>query len=173
MLTTHTTLINYEKNDKKGEPMHTIKPTMAVVLLMLSASSMLSSLSHAAPPVTNLEYDANGNNTKIADPSLNRSTTQQYDAIDRLIQQNQPHATTPNTQQGSITTQYNAIDDVTGVTDPRALGTSYTKNAYGDVLSLVSPDTGTTTNTYDNAGNLKTRTDAVAKIATYTYDVTN
>ena len=131
------------------------------------------SLAHAAPPVTNLEYDANGNPTKITDPSLNRSTTQQYDAIDRLIQQNQPHAATPNTQQGSTINQYNAIDDVTGITDPRSLSTSYTKNAYGDVLSLVSPDTGTTTNTYDNAGNLKTRTDAAGKITTYTYDATN
>jgi len=154
--------------------MFTLLPNRLVgSALLISFSVLTSSLAHAAPPVTNLEYDANGNNTKIADPSLNRSTTQQYDAIDRLIQQNQPHATTPNTQQGSITTQYNAIDEVTGVTDPRSLSTSYTKNAYGDVLSLVSPDTGTTTNTYDNAGNLKTRTDAVGKIATYTYDATN
>lgn len=131
------------------------------------------SFAYAAPPVTNLEYDANGNPTKISDPSLNRSTTQQYDAINRLIQQNQPHTVTPNTQQGTTTTQYNAIDEVTSVIDPRTLNTTYTKNAYGEVLTLTSPDTGTTTNTYDNAGNLKTRTDATGKIATYTYDATN
>lgn len=150
-----------------------LQNTMTGTTLLLSMGVLGMSLVHAAPPVTNLEYDANGNNTQIADPSLNRSTTQQYDAIDRLIQQNQPHAATPNTQQGSTITQYNAIDEVMGVTDPRALSTSYTKNAYGDVLSLVSPDTGTTTNTFDNAGNLKTRTDAAGKIATYTYDATN
>lgn len=91
-----------------------VQNTMTGTALLLS---MGLSLVHAAPPVTNLEYDANGNNTQIADPSLNRSTTQQYDAIDRLIQQNQPHAATPNTQQGSTITQYNAIDEVMGVTD--------------------------------------------------------
>ena len=111
---------------------------LAGTVLLLSISLFSMSLAHAAPPVTNLEYDANGNPTKITDPSLNRSSTQQYDAIDRLIQQNQPHAATPNTQQGSTINQYNAIDDVTGITDPRSLSTSYTKNAYGDVLSLVA-----------------------------------
>jgi YD repeat-containing protein len=38
---------------------------------------------------------------------------------------------------------------------------------------VVSPDTGTTTNTYDAAGNLLTKTDARGAVATYTYDVLN
>jgi RHS repeat-associated protein len=134
--------------------------------------ALAPSFTFAAPPVTHLEYDANGNNTKVTN-GLGNSTTLQYDTIDRLIEQSQPHPTTTGAQLGTIGTQYNALDAVTGVTDPRSLSTSYTKNAFGDVLTLISPDTGSTTNTYDNAGNLKTRTDTVGRLATYTYDATN
>ena len=72
-----------------------------------------------------------GNLTKITD-GLTHATLQQYDAVDRLIQQSQPHPTSTG-QLGTIGTQYNAIDidNVTGVTDPRSLATTYTKNAYG------------------------------------------
>jgi RHS repeat-associated protein len=129
------------------------------------------SVAHAVSPVTNFEYDANGNLTKVTD-GLSNATTQQYDAVNRLIQQSQPNPTAAG-QLGTIKTLYNAIDEVTGVTDPRNLNTNYTKNAFGDVLTLTSPDTGSTTNTYDNAGNLLTRTDAIGKIATYTYDAVN
>ncbi|NOT15322.1 MAG: hypothetical protein HOP21_07025 [Methylotenera sp.] len=131
-----------------------------------------SSMAQAAAPVTQLEYDANGNPTKITN-SLGASTTQQYDTLDRRIKQNQPHATTAGTQNGTITTQYNAIDEITKITDPRALNTTYTKNAFGEVITLVSPDTGTTNHTYDNAGNLLTKTNAKGGITTYTYDALN
>jgi len=39
--------------------------------------------------------------------------------------------------------------------------------------SSVSPDTGTTTNTYDAAGNLLTQTDAKGQVTTYAYDALN
>src|SRR5690606_23092186 len=51
--------------------------------------------------------------------------------------------------------------------------TSYTYNALGDLMQQVSPDTGTTTNSYDSGGNLATSTDARSKTATYTYDALN
>lgn len=145
---------------------HAVRSATMIGLLLAGMTA------HAAPPVTNLEYDANGNLTKITD-GLNHSTTQNYDTLDRLTQRNQPHPTTAGAQLGTTTTQYNAVDAVTGVTDPRSLNTTYTKNAFGDVLTLVSPDTGTTNNTYDNAGNLLTRTDATGKVTTYTYDAAN
>ncbi len=142
-------------------------------LLGISLSVALTPLpAHAASPITGFEYDANGNLTKATD-GLSNATTQQYDAVDRLIEQSQPHPDTPNTQLGTTTTQYNASDEVTGVTDPRELSTTYTRNAYGDVLTQTSPDTGITLNTYDNAGNLITRTDARGTLVSYTYDNMN
>ena len=152
----------------------TLRKVVATTLLISLSNSLLLMpvMAQAAPPVTNLEYDANGNLTKATD-GLNHATTQQYDTLDRLIQQSQPHPTTAGAQLGNTNSQYNAVDAVTNVTDPRSLSTSYTKNAFGDVLTLASPDTGSTTNTYDSAGNLKTRTDAVGRIVTYTYDAAN
>ena len=97
---------------------------------------------------------------------------QQYDALNRLTVQNQANPTGSG-QLGTITTQYNAIDQVTGVTDPRSLTTSYNPNAFGETLTLTSPDTGVTTNTYDEVGNLKTKTDAKGQTTTYSYDALN
>lgn len=173
-MTTKTTTINSAVSNPKPSPAYAPwqRYTARVLIGTLIASGIMSTIpAYAAQPVTNLEYDANGNNTKITD-GLSHATTQQYDAVDRLIKQSQPHPTSTG-QLGQINQSYNALDAVTGVTDPRSLATNYTKNAYGEILSLVSPDTGTTTNTYDNAGNLLTRTDAVGRVATYTYDVAN
>lgn len=162
---------------------NTIKPSIAyrakrvnrAVLLgaSLALGLALTSVSaFAAPPVTNYEYDANGNLTKMTD-GLGHATVQQYDALNRLTQQSQPHPSTANAQLGTINTQYNAIDQVTTVTDPRSLATTYAPNAYGEVLTLSSPDTGATSNTYDDAGNLKTKTDAKGQLTTYNYDALN
>ena len=125
----------------------------------------------AASPVIQYEYDANGNLTKITD-GLSHATTHQYDALNRLIRQNQPHPSSTG-QLGQVNLQYNGLNQLTGVTDPRSLSTTYTKNAFGDTLTQVSPDTGTSTYTYDAAGNVMTKTDARGKTLTYTYDAAN
>ena len=62
---------------------------------------------------------------------------------------------------------------MTKITDPRSKGTIHTRNGFGDVVSLVSPDTGTTTFSYDSAGNVLTRKDAKGQIQTYHYDALN
>jgi RHS repeat-associated protein len=59
------------------------------------------------------------------------------------------------------------------VIDPRTLTTTYTHNGFGEVTQLVSPDTGTSSGSYDSGGNLKTATDARSATATYSYDVLN
>lgn len=147
----------------------TIKHRLAIGMF---AINLASTAAFAAPPITNFEYDANGNLTKMTD-GLGHATVQQYDALNRLTQQSQPHPTTANTQLGTIAYQYNAIDQLITVTDPRSLATTYAPNAYGEVLTQTSPDTGATNNTYDNAGNLKTKTDAKGQLTTYSYDALN
>ncbi len=148
--------------------MRQLQKILLIVIAAFGSSHVL-----AAPPVTKFEYDAVGNPTKTTDNSLNRSYIEQYDAVNRPIVLSEPHPTNPNTQQGQIGAQYNALDIVTNVTDPRSLSTAYTKNAFGETLTLVSPDTGTSSSTYDNAGNLLTRTDARGAVATYAYDALN
>ena len=69
---------------------------------------------------------------------------------------------------------YDANDNLASVTDPRSLTTTYlVTTALATSTQQVSPDTGTTTNTYDSGGNLKTATDARGALATYSYDALN
>lgn len=113
-------------------------------------------------------YDGNGNRTSIKDP-LGRTTTNTMDALNRLSQLVDPYngATKPTIY------AYDGNSVLAQVTDPRTLVTSYTINGFGETTRLQSPDTGIADNTYDLAGNLKTRTDARGVLATYTYDDIN
>ena len=110
-------------------------------------------------------YDANGNLTVTKDP-LGRSTTNSFDALNRLTQVFDPAS-------GTTKYGYNSNGELKQVTDPRNLVTSYTRNGLGDTTTLTSPDTGSTASTFDAAGNLKTRLDARGVTATYTYDAIN
>jgi YD repeat-containing protein len=65
---------------------------------------------------------------------------------------------------------YDANDNLTTVTDPRGLLTTYGYTGFGDLVAQISPDTGTTTNTYDAGGNLISATDARGAVSTYAYD---
>lgn len=121
-----------------------------------------------AAVTTTFGYDTDGNQTTVNAP-LARNTVTQYDALDRLKQVTDP---------GGGVTQfgYDAADNLISVTDPKNLLTSYVVNGFGEVTSQSSPDTGTTTSTYDAAGNVATHIDArgaAVSLATYTYDALN
>jgi RHS repeat-associated protein len=117
---------------------------------------------------TDFTYDANGNLDTTTD-ALNRVTDNDYDPLNRLQRTLQDVAGI----EAETTVEYDALDNLTKVTDPKGLDTDYTYNAFGDLLTLSSPDTGTTTYTYDSAGNRKTQTDARNKTTTYSYDALN
>jgi len=126
----------------------------------------------AAPATSTYQYDPNGNLTQATDP-LGHNRQTQYDSLDQAVRQLEPDPTVTGSTLGQIDTAYDPLGQVTQVTDPRNLQTNYQMDNLGNLLSLTSPDTGTTQNTYDEAGNLKTRTDARGKIATYSYDSQN
>jgi len=65
---------------------------------------------------------------------------------------------------------YDALDNLVQVNDPKGLNTTYTYNGFSDLTQLTSPDTGTTTYTYDSAGNRASQTDARGVTTTYGYD---
>lgn len=113
-------------------------------------------------------YDSNGNLQTLDGPRTDVSdvTSQNYDALNRLIQ-----STAPDT--GITKYAYNGLDQPTKVTDPNNLNTAYTLDAWGGPLQTGSPDTGTTLRTFDTAGNLKTEQDARNITTSYTYDALN
>ncbi len=74
---------------------------------------------------------------------------------------------------GEIEFAYDAQDNLTQVSDPREVTTSYAYNGFDELTRLTSPDTGITDYDYDPAGNLLSRTDARGVEATYQYDAEN
>ncbi len=128
----------------------------------------LQTLTDADLRATTFGYDQDDNLTLTTD-ALSRKTANGYDALGRL-------KTTLQDVDGvaALTQfQYDAQDRLTQVLDPSGLATTYTYNGFGELLTLHSPDTRQTTSTYDEAGNLKTRTDARGITATYGYDLLN
>jgi RHS repeat-associated protein/uncharacterized repeat protein (TIGR02543 family) len=125
-----------------------------------------------APAITTYEYDANGNLTQITDP-LGRIRQVQYDALNQPVRELEPHPTLIGSTLGQIDTSYDNLGQVTSITDPRNLTTSYNVDSLGNLSQQTSPDTGITLADHDAAGNLTTRTDARGKTATYRYDSLN
>ena len=122
----------------------------------------------ASGQTTNLGYDGQGNVTSIDGPlaGTTDTTTQAYDALNRLIRVTDPAG-------GQTTYGYDGLDQVVSVADPRGLVTSYAYDGLGNLGQLTSPDTGVTTNTYDAAGNLLTQMDAKGQVTVYAYDALN
>lgn len=128
----------------------------------------LTTLKDASNNATLFTYDPEGNPASVTD-ALQRLTTQQYDPLHRLARTLEDVGGI----EAEIRSSYNALDQVTQVTDPKGLHTTYAYNGFGDLTGQVSPDTGVTGFTVDAAGNRKTRTDARGITATYHYDALN
>lgn len=117
---------------------------------------------------TTLAYDKNNNPETITD-ALTHRTRREYDGLRRL------KSTFEDEAGLNVTTryEYDALNNLTKVTDPRGLSTIYAYNAFGDLLREESPDRGETVYSYDSAGNRKTRIDARQITASYEYDALN
>ena len=118
--------------------------------------------------VTRYEYDGEGHVTRQvqAPDGLNLQTQLGYDALARPAQVTDPKG-------GTTSLAYDGADRTTQVTDPRSLATRYARNGFGETTQLNSPDTGSANQTYDDAGNLKTRLDSRGVLESYTYDELN
>lgn len=68
---------------------------------------------------------------------------------------------------------YDVLDNLKQVNDPKGLNTNYDYNGFSDLTQLSSPDTGITGYTYDSAGNRGSQTDARNVTTSYTYDALN
>ena len=110
--------------------------------LVAPARAQLPPPPAASAPVVTYEYDAKGNPTRTiqAPGLLNFSTANSYDRLDRRKDSTDARA-------GVVQLQYNGRADLTQVTDPRNLVTSYPRNGLGDATGLTSPDTGTASHT--------------------------
>ncbi|HTT40132.1 MAG TPA: DUF6531 domain-containing protein, partial [Burkholderiales bacterium] len=124
-----------------------------------------------ATEVTSYGYDAQGNLTSVTDP-LGHLTSNLYDALNRLTQVISPSAS-GSASGATVQYQYDGLDQITQVTDPRSLATRYSLDGLGNLTQLQSPDSGATSSSYDAAGNLISQTDARGVTGTFRYDALN
>ncbi|MBN7138627.1 hypothetical protein A7A76_05815 [Lysobacter enzymogenes] len=142
----------------------TVQATLSRVFNVLGqVQTYKDGLNHA----TGYTYDAEGHPDTTTD-ALGRVTDQDYDPLGRLVKTLQDVGTGRINAETRI--EYDALDQVTKVIDPKGLSTVYARNGFGEVTQLTSPDTGVTGYTYDAAGQTKTRTDARGIATTYSYD---
>ncbi|WP_377160792.1 RHS repeat domain-containing protein [Roseateles sp. UC29_93] len=152
---------------------NTLASTVAAFIGVIGAVGPIAHAATLPPPpvspapITDYEYDAKGNPTKVIKAKgvsgFGFATTNAYDPLDRV-------KTSTDARNGVTQLGYDGIDQLKQVTDPRSLVTSYQRNGLGDLTQLVSPDTGTANSTYDAVGNLLTRTDSRGVLTTYGYD---
>lgn len=142
----------------------TVQATLSRVFNVLGqVQTYQDGLSHA----TGYTYDAEGHPDTTTD-ALGRVTDQDYDPLGRLVRTLQDVGTGRINAETKI--EYDALDQVTKVIDPKGLSTVYARNGFGEPTQLTSPDTGVTGYTYDASGQTKTRTDARGITTTYSYD---
>ena len=98
-------------------------------------------------------YDTYGNRSKTIDP-LTDTTTFAYDTVGRMTSRVSPKG---NVKGGK----------------PATYTTTYTYNAFGDVLTVTDPLAHVTTNQYDASRNLTSVQDADNNTTTYVYDAAN
>jgi len=131
----------------------------------IDALGRLRSMQEGSRNPSQQTYSAFDDPDRATDP-LGRVTDSDSDAFGRVSRITQDLGGIGSLQ--SFT--YTPLDQLETVTDPKALVTRYTRNAFGDLLQLESPDTRTTTFTYDAAGRLETQTDARGVTVTFGHD---
>jgi len=122
----------------------------AVEQNVYNAQGQLTSSTDGNTKTTTYTYDANGNLASLTDP-LGNKTTYTYNAA------------------GNVLTRVDPLGNVSGG-NPSAHTWTYSYDNASHVLTETNPLGKTTTNTYDDAGNLKTVTDALNHVETYDYD---
>lgn len=142
------------------------------ILATLTVTGAAAAVPLPAPPVNtapviDLEYDAEGNSTKVIEAkgvaNFNLTTAATYDSLNRA-------KVVTDAKSAAMTWGYDGADRTTQLSDPKNLLTAYLRNGLGQISPQLSPDTGVNARTYDAAGNLLTRTDGRGVVTTYAYD---
>lgn len=115
-------------------------------------------------------YDANGNLVHSQD-ALSVQQKQVYDGLNRLVSTLRDYqGSNTATANSQSVTSFDALDRLTGFSDPDGLNTTYDIDALGNAKALHSPDTGTTAQTFDISGNPVSSVDAANVSTASTYD---
>lgn len=142
-------------------------PGYGIVRIYNQLGQLITSVGALLKPIQ-YEYDGDGNITRTRD-ALGSFSLFEYDGLDRI----RKYLADADEIAAETRFDYDAKDGVVSVTDPKGLHTSYAYNGFGDLISQLSPDSGSTAFTVDAAGNRTTQTDARGVTATFHYDALN
>ena len=126
----------------------------------------------AARPVTTTGYDTFGEAAEAQDPDGD-VTSYAYDADGRQVTQTLPGYTQPGGSSpvnGTSTTTYNALGQVTAQEDADGNTTRYSYDQLGDRTGQTDPGGGVTTASYDADGEQLSQTGPTGAQTTGTYD---
>jgi RHS repeat-associated protein len=117
-------------------------------------------------------YDANGNRLtstvwrRVNGFWTSATTTNIYDAMNRVVQTIDPDG-------GTNTVVYNSIGKQQATIDKLGRTNSYTYDNQGRLIQTIYPDQTTETSAYDAVGNRTSSVDRLGRTTTYVYDALN
>jgi RHS repeat-associated protein len=168
---TYTETVNATGARKQEDVKDSTGTLVRTLARLYNTLGQLQTITDADHRNTGFTYDANGNLDETTD-ALTRKADNDYDPLDRLSRTLQDRDGA-NAIAAETLFAYDALDNLTHVTDPKGLNTNYTYNGFSELKTLTSPDTGTTIYSYDSAGNLASQTNANGKVTNYAYDALN
>ncbi|MEH1092231.1 LamG-like jellyroll fold domain-containing protein [Micromonospora sp. CPCC 205739] len=154
----------FQSYDEEGRVVKTTAPAA-----MVEQAGQLPALANA---VSWTGYNTFDEPTDSKDANGNWSVTG-YDAAGRVVSQKMPSYTPPGSATPIVpeTTQtYDAVGQVTSVTDPLGKITRYDYDQLGRLSKETAPNDGATTYTYNDIGNLLSAKDPSGAVSTATYD---
>jgi RHS repeat-associated protein len=114
-------------------------------------------------------YDGNGNRLHALMPM--REYRRSYDAMNRIVTAlDGVGAVDASSRDRMSVTAYDARGEISGMSDPDSLSTTYQRTAFGEVTAISSPDTGNSDASYNENDQVISRRDAKGQVATFTYD---
>ena len=162
-------------NVKLLAPMTDPQRIPALLLLSLLSGAAIAQTGPPLPtspaPVVSQEFDAEGNLTRsILAPGqagFGFAASNSYDGLQRL-------RTSTDARGARTLFVYDGRNAAVSIIDPRNLSTYYQRDGLGQLNQLSSPDTGTTSQVYDAAGNLVSSAKGIfAQTTTYVHDSLN
>jgi RHS repeat-associated protein len=136
-----------------------------------AGSGLLVSTTDPRDKTTTYGYDADANRISVTTP-LGNLTTYTYDGAGRLLTMVEPRGNAPGADPADYTTAYtyDAADHLLTTTDPLGNVMTQTYDDAGNLLTVTDANAHTTTYAYDEANHLTSVTDAAGEITAYTYD---
>jgi RHS repeat-associated protein len=182
--------------DAAGNPVTTTDPLGNSSTVTYDADNRVSATADALGHASTREYDAAGRLTAQV-TALGERTTYGYDPAGRLTSQTSPRGNAAGADPAKFTTTftydpagnrvsvtdalghtstttYDPVNNVLKQIDANDHATTYTYDAESRLITIRGPDAASashvTTNGYDHAGHLITRTNPLGYSARYTYD---